>query len=80
MRQIEPFDVVALVTGDGARHLPAGAEGTVLEILRDGALEVEFSDDEGRTLHVGHYEAADLQVVWSARTRAFVSEPRLITT
>jgi hypothetical protein len=42
------LDVVALLSDMPTHHLPRGQVGTVVEVL-DGAYEVEFSDDEGRT-------------------------------
>jgi hypothetical protein len=42
------LDVVALLTDLPDHHLVRGQVGTVVEIL-DGAYEVEFCDDEGRT-------------------------------
>lgn len=42
------LDVVALLTDAPAHGLLRGQVGTVVELL-DGAYEVEFSDDEGKT-------------------------------
>jgi uncharacterized protein DUF4926 len=42
------LDVVALLIDDPAHGLLRGQVGTVVELL-DGAYEVEFSDDEGKT-------------------------------
>jgi len=42
------LDVVALLSDVPAHRLVRGQVGTVVEIL-DGAFEVEFSDDEGKT-------------------------------
>lgn len=42
------LDVVALLSDLPEHHLVRGQVGTVVELL-DGAYEVEFSDDEGRT-------------------------------
>ena len=42
------LDVVALLTDVPDRGLLRGQVGTVVEVL-DGAFEIEFSDDEGRT-------------------------------
>ena len=46
---IETLDVVALLIDVPAKGLIRGQVGTVVEELGDGAYEVEFSDDEGRT-------------------------------
>lgn len=42
------LDVVALLADMPASGLLRGQVGTVVEIL-DGAFEIEFSDDDGRT-------------------------------
>jgi len=42
------LDVVALLSEVPAHGLMRGQVGTVVELL-DGACEVEFSDDEGKT-------------------------------
>jgi len=42
------LDVVALLTDVPDRGLLRGQVGTVVEVL-DGAFEIEFSEDEGRT-------------------------------
>ena len=42
------LEVVALLSDVPAHRLVRGQVGTVVELL-DGACEVEFSDDEGRT-------------------------------
>jgi hypothetical protein len=44
----ELLDVVALLTDLPAHGLVRGQVGTVVELL-DGACEIEFSDDEGKT-------------------------------
>jgi hypothetical protein len=42
------LDVVALLSDVPAHQLVRGQVGTIVELL-DGAYEVEFSDDEGKT-------------------------------
>lgn len=42
------LDVVALLSDVPAKGLVRGQVGTIVELL-DGAYEVEFSDDEGKT-------------------------------
>jgi hypothetical protein len=46
---IQLLDVVALTTDLPDKGLLRGQVGTVVEQLSPGVLEVEFSDDEGRT-------------------------------
>jgi len=43
------FDVVALLEDLPSRGLRRGQVGTVVEVLAPGVLEVEFSDNDGRT-------------------------------
>jgi hypothetical protein len=49
MREIQLLDVVALMDDLPDKGLVRGQVGTVVEQLAPGVLEVEFSDDEGRT-------------------------------
>jgi hypothetical protein len=63
---IQLLDVIALTDDLPERGLRRGQVGTVVELLRPGVFEVEFSDDQGRTyaslalranqLMVLHYE------------------------
>jgi hypothetical protein len=46
---IQLLDVVALTTERPDKGLLRGQVGTVVELLSPGVLEVEFSDDQGRT-------------------------------
>jgi Domain of unknown function (DUF4926) len=46
---IHLLDVVALMTDLPDKGLFRGQVGTVVEILSPGVVEVEFSDDQGRT-------------------------------
>jgi len=47
MAEIKLLDVVALVEDLPEQGLQRGEVGTVVEIWKDGAFEVEFSDDSG---------------------------------
>jgi hypothetical protein len=47
--EIKPFDVVAILEDQPAKCLVRGQVGTVVETLAPGVLEVEFSDNDGRT-------------------------------
>lgn len=51
--------------------LPAGSTGTVVHLHGDGtqACEVEFSDENGRTVAVETINIVDLHVVWSPETQ-----------
>ena len=46
---IKLLDVVALIVDIREYNLWRGQVGTVVELLADGAFEVEFSDRNGRT-------------------------------
>lgn len=46
----QPLAVVQLVHALESAGLPAGAQGTVLEVFRDGHCLVEFADDDGCTI------------------------------
>ena len=48
-KQIQLLDVVALTDDLPEARLVRGQVGTVVEELAPGVLEVEFSDNEGRT-------------------------------
>jgi hypothetical protein len=43
------LDAVALLEDVPSRRLVRGQVGTIVEILKPGVFEVEFSDDSGRT-------------------------------
>jgi hypothetical protein len=49
MNAIKPFAVVALLQDLPERGLRRGQVGTVVEALAPNVLEIEFSDNEGRT-------------------------------
>ena len=62
-RGIETLDVVALLE-DLPRHgLVRGQVGTVVEPLAPGVVEVEFSDDEGRSYAMIPIEVDRLMVL-----------------
>ncbi len=49
MAELEMLSVVALVEELPEKGLRRGQVGTIVENLRPGVYEVEFSDDRGRT-------------------------------
>ncbi len=57
------LDVVALLTDLPTQGLARGQVGTVVELLDDKALLVEFSDDQGRAYAVTPCQGADLLVL-----------------
>jgi hypothetical protein len=60
------FDVVALAADLPAEALVRGQVGTVVQIHADGAYEVEFSDDHGRTYALLPLSANELLVLHHA--------------
>jgi hypothetical protein len=60
MTQLELLAEVALLRDLPDRGLVRGQVGTVVEILSPGAVEIEFSDDEGRTYATAALAVADL--------------------
>jgi len=53
------LDVVAIT--DGAYNIPIGQVGTIVHIFEDNTIyEVEFCDDDGRTLYQGAIEEGHL--------------------
>jgi hypothetical protein len=62
-QQIKPFDVVALLTDNAAHGLARGQVGTVVEELKPGVYEVEFSDNDGQTYAQCALPAKDLLVL-----------------
>lgn len=60
MRELDLLSEVALLRDLPERGLVRGQVGTVVEILASGAVEVEFSDDEGRAYATAALLAEDL--------------------
>jgi hypothetical protein len=60
MSHIELLAEVALLRDIPASGLVRGQVGTVVEILSGDAVEVEFSDDQGRTYSAAAVRANDL--------------------
>lgn len=68
-RDPQLLDAVALLSDLPEHNLMRGQVGTVVELL-DGAYEVEFCDDEGRTYAELALEAQDLLVLHHEPQRA----------
>ena len=64
--KIDLLDVVAITKEITAANIPAGAEGTVVEVLSTGAFEVEFTDSFGNTIYEGAVRPDHLRLVYSA--------------
>lgn len=61
---IRELDVVALTEDLFRQGLRRGQVGTVVETLEPGVLEVEFSDDNGRTYAMLALRADQLMVLY----------------
>jgi hypothetical protein len=57
------LDVVALKEARANHGLEKGAEGAVVEILAPRVYEVEFIDENGRTLVLSEFEARHLKLI-----------------
>ncbi|MEP0814729.1 MAG: DUF4926 domain-containing protein [bacterium] len=73
--KIELLSVIALEKGISARGLRKGRQGTIVEFLKDGHYEVEFSDRRGRTKALVPLSAEDFSVVWTPSCN-FVQRPK----
>jgi Domain of unknown function (DUF4926) len=62
-RKLSVLDAVALLTDLPEQQLGRGQVGTVIELLDDKNLLVEFSDDQGRAYAVAPCPRADLLVL-----------------
>lgn len=60
---INLFDVVAVLEGIPQKGIHRGQVGTVVELLTADVVEVEFSDDEGRTYATLALKANQLMVL-----------------
>lgn len=60
MKEVELLSEVALLRDVPERGLARGQVGTVVEMLAAGAVEVEFSDDHGRTYATAALQSEDL--------------------
>ena len=73
------FAVVTLRRDDPATGVPAGAEGTVVDVHGNGeAYTVEFSDGNGGTIEASllrDYRPEELAVKWEPETPALPPEP-----
>lgn len=68
-RQLKLLATVAVLESSGEPEVHSGDVGTVVELLPDGGLEVEFLNPDGRTRHVGTLSTDNVLVVNRGRTR-----------
>ncbi len=57
---MEILDTVAILADQPALPVVRGQVGTIVEILDEQTVEVEFSDEQGRTYAQGPVKLADL--------------------
>jgi hypothetical protein len=63
MEAVDRLSVVALLVGAPNQGLVRGQVGTVVELLAPDTVEVEFSDEEGRTYALAALRTRDLIVL-----------------
>jgi hypothetical protein len=63
MDAVNRLSVVALLVSDPDKGLVRGQVGTVVEVLAPDSVEVEFSDEEGRTYAMTALKTNDLMVL-----------------
>jgi hypothetical protein len=68
-REPKLFDLVAVVSAPADGEVAVGDVGTVVEVLPPDGLEVEFLDQEGRTLSVTTMNAGNVLVLNRERTK-----------
>ena len=71
MTQPELFDVVELLIDLPESNLRAGVQGAIVECYNN--YEVEFSNSDGETLALCTLSARQLVVVWSAKTKTWLT-------
>jgi len=69
---LELFDVVELLVDLPEHHLRIGARGAIVHCYPDDTYDVEFTDEEGKTLALCPLSPQRFLVVWQARTRTWV--------
>jgi hypothetical protein len=69
MNNVNLLDVVAVLEEMPKEELRAGMRGTVVDIHRSPCLayEVEFCDDQGRTIALVALLPSQVELVWSRR-------------
>ena len=68
-QEVKLLDMVAVLDSSGDPEVRSGDVGTVVELLTDGGLEVEFLNPDGRNRHVGTLSINDVLVLNRDRTR-----------
>lgn len=69
-KNVQEFDVVALLRDIPEKNLVQGQVGTVVEKLEESIFEVEFSDDEGRAYAMLAVAEADLIILHYSQVKA----------
>ena len=66
-------DIIELVKDIPKKNLRAGVRGAVVHCHGNDAYEIEFTDDEGKTLDFLALHANNFIVVWRAETRQWIT-------
>jgi hypothetical protein len=68
----ELFDVIELLVEVPEHSLRPGAQGAIVDCHRDGAYEVEFTNEAGETLALCSLSIDQFIVVWRAKTQTWL--------
>jgi hypothetical protein len=60
---VKLLDVIALLDDKAALRLACGQVGTIVEVLAPDVFEVEFCDNEGRTIGFAELRRSDFLVL-----------------
>ena len=66
-------DIIELVKDIPRKNLRAGVRGAVVHCHGNDAYEIEFTDDDGKTLDFSALHAKYFIVVWRAETRQWIT-------
>lgn len=78
MTQPEIFDVIELLVDLPEHNLRAGIQGAIVECYPDSTYEVEFTNEEGKTLALCALASEQFIVIWKAKTKTWLSIPEQI--
>ena len=65
-------DIVEIIIDIPDKNLRAGVRGTVVHCHGNDAYEIEFTDDDGKTLDFLALHAKHFIVIWRAETRQWI--------
>jgi hypothetical protein len=64
---MKQYDVVILKKDFPEYGLVKGLEGTILEVYDESNFEIEFSDHNGFTIHLGTFPKDYLEIKWVSK-------------